>query len=626
MSSRITRNSAAKKLDSMAPDAGNTPQQLSSPPATPAPTNGKATARTKATPKSQKPASKEKPKTAAAPKTPVSNSKASSAAKESAKNARLKTPLPNQSPVPANTGRKRKRVDAAPKIEEDDDMLPHNMGKRPATKPKAKEREAHEEPEGALSAKQELKEEVEEDGKKVIGKTKVVVEDGPSPKKRAKKVHKDGLVHGQTPFPDWAHPTAEEAQTVHDLLIASFPEEKHHRFIQPDTIPPPSEQVAGCGEVPTILDALIRTLLSANTSGKNSNSAFQGLVKRFGLETEGVGKGSVSWNKVHEAPVKDVVEAIKTGGQQEKKGKHIKEMLAMVYEENEERRTALTKAKESGVKLTDEKEAEYQMLKFNILTLDYYHVLTTEEWLDTYPKYKGIGVKTAACVALFCMQRPCFAVDTHVFRLCQYLGWVPPDESRAPGQKKVDRNTTFSHCEVMIPDHLKYGLHQLFLEHGKNCGRCRAITSMNSAGWKDANCPLEHLVKRLGKKKGGVDTPKRTPKKGKKADLDDEEEEANDSDEEFDSSPSKITKKQRAASSTSKAGKTTPKKSPKKPTTPAKGAKVAKTARAQRTTKKALPKEETQETDTNDEEDVAMSDLTDAQEPDDDDEDDYKDQ
>jgi hypothetical protein len=26
---------------------------------------------------------------------------------------------------------------------------------------------------------------------------------------------------------------------------------------------------------------------------------------------------------------------------------------------------------------------------------------------------------------LFCLQRPCFAVDTHIFRLCRWLGWIP---------------------------------------------------------------------------------------------------------------------------------------------------------------------------------------------------------
>ncbi len=610
MSPRITRNSTTKEVAVVPSGKVNGAQQLSSPPATPAPVNGKAAARTKATPKVTKPAAKAKSKTEIAPNTPLSTNKTVSAVKKSAEKQTPKGKSQDESPEPVKSGTKRKRTDAAPTTKDDGDMLPHNMGKRPAAKGKVKEDEPGESMHSskkAKSAKQEVKEEQKEDAKEIIKGAEAAVEDGPTPRKRAKKAHPYGLTPGKTPFPDWAHPTADEAQTVHDLLIASFPKENHHWFIQPDTIPPPSEQIAGCGEVPTILDALIRTLLSAATASLNSNNAFQGLVKRFGLETEGIGKGSVSWNKIHEASLEDVFEAIKVGGLADMKSKNIKKILALVHTDNEERRAALNKAKEAGEQLTVEKEAEYTMLQHKSLTLDYYHVLSTEEALDTFSTYPGIGVKTAACVALFCMQRPCFAVDTHVFRLCQYLGWVPPDGSRAPKQKKADRNTTFSHCEVTIPDHLKYGLHQLFLKHGKHCPRCRAVTGEKSAGWEDANCPIEHLVKRLGKKKGGIDTPKKTPKKGKQADHDDEDEQ-NEEEEEIDASPAKARKRKITATTPKKAAKATPKKA-------APLAKAAKTPKA-KPAGKALQREETKETEMTEEEDVEMSDLTDAAESD----------
>lgn len=88
-----------------------------------------------------------------------------------------------------------------------------------------------------------------------------------------------------------------------------------------------------------------------------------------------------------------------------------------------------------------------------------------------------------------------------MFRLCQYLGWVP--KSTKKGEPKVDRDTTFSHCDVRIPDELKYALHQLLIKHGKTCPRCRAATGQSSANWEEG-CPIEHLVKRHGAKKGGV--------------------------------------------------------------------------------------------------------------------------
>ena len=138
----------------------------------------------------------------------------------------------------------------------------------------------------------------------------------------------------------------------------------------------------------------------------------------------------------------------------------------------------------------------------------------------------GIGVKTASCVILFCMKRPSFAVDTHVWRHCKWLGWVP---------EKATRDQTFSHCEVRVPDHLKYSLHQLFLRHGKTCGRCRANTSAGTKEWDEANCPIEHLVSRKEARKqpGGSPYKKTNPVvrkkggkgiKGKKGGDDDTEE------------------------------------------------------------------------------------------------------
>ena len=607
----------------MSSEKENISEQMSSPPATPAPANRKAGGRTKPASKKQTP--KQKPDaTTDSLVIPKSVSKPSPSTKKTAKKQPLKAEEQEGSPVAANTGRKRKRAEPAPKVEDDPDELPHNMGRRPGAEPKVKEEETGSvkpSPKKAKTTRKAEKEEQIEDTKEVIEgakASKAVGEVEGLAKKKAKTAKSYGLTPGKTPFPDWPHPTAEEAQIVHDLLLTTIPDERKPTFVQPDTIPPPRTQIAGCGQVPSILDALIRTLLSAATTGANSSNSFQGLVKRFGLETKGLGKGSVDWNAVRLASQKEVFDAIECGGLADSKSKNIKAILDIVHTENEERRAALNKAKEVGEEFTDEKEAEYQLLQSGALTLDYYHVLSTEDALYTFIELPGIGVKTASCVALFCMQRPSFAVDTHVFRLCKYLGWVPPDESRGPKEKKADRNSTFSHCEVMIPDHLKYGLHQLFLNHGKNCPRCRAATGDKSAGWAEANCVIEHLVKRLGAKKGGVDTPKPTPKKKGKIADEDEDEATEDlaEGEEDGASPTKAGKKKAAASTMPKKAtekaKTaaTPKSTPKA----AKGARAAK-AKTPRNTKKAKDDDEDESEDSfEQEEEEDMSDLTDAPE------------
>ena len=435
----------------------------------------------------------------------------------------------------ANIGKKRRQVSDG--VTEDDyEELPHNMGRvhrARNSQVQAKRLSSAEPPQKKLmirnaSVKLEdqevnesdsddriiLKSKLDADGvskstpiKKNAGNRDSKPRSNEKPKKprtprtpKPLKTNEYGLTPGVSPFPDYSHPTPKECYEVHRILKEHHPDCKG----RPNAIPPPSQVVAGCGQVPSILDALIRTLLSAATTGKNSNSAYQGMVTRYGSATKGVGKGSVDYNAVRLAPQSDLEAAIASGGLAKAKSKNIKAILDMVYHENQERRKAHLASK-SMVKATDapkgaeeqteeQKAAEVALAEDDVLSLDHYYALPTYDAIFTFVKYPGIGVKTAACTALFCMQRDCFAVDTHVFRLAQWLGWVPPNE------KKVGRDTTFSHLEVRIPDELKYDLHQLFIKHGKTCPRCRASTGESSAKW-ESGCVIEHLVTRTGARK-----------------------------------------------------------------------------------------------------------------------------
>lgn len=493
MATRTTRASAAKEAAFLASTATNrAPQQLSSPPATPSPR-----------------------------KKQVTPPKRSDKSKKTLNKA-AKTVVP---PTPVSKGKKRKR-ESRVKVEEDINELPHNLGKLIASsnsdikeeiglpiKPTAKRQKKS----GEGSVK-----EVAAVVKAAVA-TDASAEGPPAKKTRKAKANPYGLTPGETPYPDWPHPTPEECQEVNDLLS-----EVHGKVQAPATVPIPSTTVAGCGEVPSILDALIRTLLSAATTGTNSSRAFKGLVDRFGLRQEGIGKGSVDWDNVRRADVQDVKEAIKSGGLADTKSKRIKEILDMVFEENQARRDALVDAKHdtnapgpkgAETEAEEEKDAEIKRADEHVLSLDYLHALSSEDAFNALTKYPGIGPKTASCVLLFCLQRPSFAVDTHVFRLCKWLNWVPPD--------KATRNTTYSHCEVKIPDNLKYPLHQLMIRHGKTCPRCRAATGEGGGDW-DKGCPIDHLVKRTGKRKGNPSrgpAKKKAGKKGKKEEEDDDGEE-----------------------------------------------------------------------------------------------------
>ncbi|KAF7898426.1 hypothetical protein EAF00_004872 [Botryotinia globosa] len=318
-----------------------------------------------------------------------------------------------------------------------------------------------------------------------------------SPAKPAKAKKKSyGIVFGETPFPDHVSPTAQEAETVNSLLTALHGEVK-----PPDSVPAPSETVTGCGEVPDVLDATMRTLLSAATTAGNANKSMAGLKAEYGLRTSGKGAGSVSWEAVLASSQEDVEEAIRSGGLAKVKAGYIKAILQVVFDKNTKLLESLLKEVDTNVPVPfigkvletkEQKEAEIESLRENMLSLDYVHSLDKPAAMRVLMDLPGIGVKTAACVALFCLGRPSFAVDTHVWRHCTWLGWVP---------EKASRDQTFSHCEVRIPDHLKYSLHQLFLRHGKTCGRCRAATTEGSVDWESTVCPIEHLVNRTGDKK-----------------------------------------------------------------------------------------------------------------------------
>lgn len=480
---RLTRGSLAREqMDQSPPVATQQPVQLSSPPPTP-------------------------DRLLKTPKSVTTRKKA--------------VPAKNLPITPKTTPRSpRKRTRVVLKDEGDANELPHNLGKipdlaafddgadqgSPSKKPRRRiaTKKATPKKEGAQNLVDK-----KEDVQGIVDKATGTVT--PSPKKATKKKHV--LTPGITPYPDWPHPTPEECEEVTRLLSSVHGEVK-----APKVVPPPSLEVSGCGEVPSVLDALIRTLLSANTSGTNSSRAFAGLVKRFGILEEGIGKGSVNWNNVRLATTQEVFDAIKSGGMADVKSKYIKAILQLVWEENQARRGELIASGATAGSSTEtpgQKHAEIEKADDGVLSLDHVHHLSTEDAFQKLASYPGIGAKTASCILLFCLQRPSFAVDTHVFRFCEWLGWVPPPGSPAllsPGKKgkpgKPDRDRTFFHCEVRIPDHLKYPLHQLFIRHGKTCPRCRSNTSESYADWKEG-CVIDHLVKRTGKMKGGVASPKK---------------------------------------------------------------------------------------------------------------------
>ncbi|KAI1104570.1 DNA glycosylase [Jackrogersella minutella] len=339
-------------------------------------------------------------------------------------------------------------------------------------------------------------------------------------KKPARKTKDNpyGLTPGESPFPGWPAPSAQQCEEVFGLL------KKMHRNVvtqSPEVIPAPSLEVTGCGEVPSLLDGLIRTYLSGAVTMDSSNKMIQKLATRYGILKGGIGNGSIDWNNVRLSSQEDLYATIRDGGLATIKSTNIKGILDMVYQENIERRNAYLKERKTGAqadvlaaadKTDGQKDYEIQATEQNVLSLEYIRGLPVDEVMKHLTRYPGIGVKTSACVILFCLQMPCFAVDTHVHRFAKWLGWVP---------EKATPDDVFSHLEVRCPDRFKYGLHQLFIQHGKLCGKCKASTIEGTKDWAAlAECPLESLLRRLGKRQSKAQPPSKKVKQMNKTDED----------------------------------------------------------------------------------------------------------
>lgn len=224
-----------------------------------------------------------------------------------------------------------------------------------------------------------------------------------------------------SPFPDFAHPTPEECKLAHRILSSLHGERK-----RPETVVAPSSR-AGCGDSPSVLDALVRTILSQNTSDTNSTRAKQSMDKVYGR--------SDKWDAIVQGGQPKLQEAIKCGGLSVVKSKVIIGLLEQVR------------------------------ARYGEYSLDHLHDAPSGDAMTEMLSFQGVGPKTASCVLLFCLRRESFAVDTHVWRITGLLGWRPA---------KATRDETHQHLDARIPDEDKYGLHILLVSHGKRCDECKA--------------------------------------------------------------------------------------------------------------------------------------------------------
>jgi endonuclease-3 len=178
------------------------------------------------------------------------------------------------------------------------------------------------------------------------------------------------------------------------------------------------------------LDELILTILSQSTSDANCYRGWEALRVRY-----------ADWEEVLAASDGQVQETIRPAGLSKQKSATILSVLTRLVDEH------------------------------GSPTLDHLEALDDAEALEYLTSFKGVGVKTAACVLCFALGRDVIPVDTHVHRIALRLGLVPESANAVRTHEILN--------EVVAPE-LRYELHVLLIGHGRTvcparkpqCGGC----------------------------------------------------------------------------------------------------------------------------------------------------------
>jgi endonuclease-3 len=165
-----------------------------------------------------------------------------------------------------------------------------------------------------------------------------------------------------------------------------------------------------------ILDELIRTILSQNTTAANCHEAFRRLSARF-----------PKWEDVRRARTEDIVESIRVGGLANRKAPRIVNILNEIHASQ------------------------------GSLDLEWIADLPDSKALDYLMRFDGVGRKTAACVLMFALGRPAMPVDTHVYRVSKRLGLI--------GDVTVEQAHHL--LQRAVPKDRVYSLHVNAVAHGR---------------------------------------------------------------------------------------------------------------------------------------------------------------
>jgi endonuclease-3 len=179
---------------------------------------------------------------------------------------------------------------------------------------------------------------------------------------------------------------------------------------------------------------LIGTVLSQNTSDRNSRPAFQRLTAKY-----------KSPGQLAKADVRDIQKLIKQAGLYRTKSRRIKQLANLVLE-------------------------RYHGDLRQVLQM------SLEDSRQELLSLPGVGYKTADVVLEFAGKRDVVPIDTHIFRVSKRLGFAQPND---------DYEEVRLRLEELIPSGRRGLVHMLLIQHGRRY--CRAISPLCS------ECPINDL-------------------------------------------------------------------------------------------------------------------------------------
>ena len=165
------------------------------------------------------------------------------------------------------------------------------------------------------------------------------------------------------------------------------------------------------------VDTLVETILSQNTTDKNSHRAFQALKHAY-----------PRWEDMMMENPRRVAGLIRSGGLADMKAERILSALEFIRKSRGE------------------------------LCLDFLREMTPSQADQWLAQMKGVGPKTRGIILLFALRMPAFPVDTHIHRVTKRLGLIGQKVSREKAQEELAR---------LVPQKEFYNFHLNLIEHGR---------------------------------------------------------------------------------------------------------------------------------------------------------------